>query len=755
MRGLVAHFPGRRSSWAVVGAWVVLVAVFAPFGTKIANITNDEYVLPGKSQTARLQQILRNRFPGGDQRPALIVYRHEGGLTPGDRKQIVDDAAAVARIEHVAEPIPPFTPSSPRGLVSQRMDVAFTIVPLEAGKILHVTPTIEALRKQVEGEGALETHVTGFPGIVSDYNSAIKEADFKLLGATVALVLVLLIAVYRSPLLALVPLIVVGVAYTIVTGIVYLLNRATGLAVDASSTALLAVLMFGAGTDYCLLLVSRYGARLRRQDSAEQALREAMPEAAPAMLASGITVIAALLTMLAGIFGVYRTLGPVNALGIAVVLLAGLTLLPALLRLLGRTAYWPNVGAVAVTGVREIEGAHGGWRAVGIRVRRRPVIALGISVAVLLAGASGLFLWKTEINPVKQFRTKTDAARGYDVLRSAFPAGTVNPTSALIERTDGPVRTLDVAGVRRRISAVAGVAAVFDTGRRSTDGRARLLNVVYTDDPSAPPALARTERVREAVASAGPGLHVLVGGGSGERLDVRNAQVRDTKVIIPLVLVVVLTTLIVLLRAVIAPLYLLATVILSFACTLGLTIAIFKFAFGQDGFNTALPLIVFIFLVALGSDYNIFLMSRVREEAARHGTREGTLNALAATGPVITSAGLILAGTFAVLTIIPSWDLSLIGFAVALGVLLDTFLVRSICVPALTWLFAERSWWPSTAEAGTRSTLVTSVMTTRELMGTREPGGADIEARGSAQPETKVESAPPPTPPPEAPRTTD
>ena len=241
--------------------------------------------------------------------------------------------------------------------------------------------------------------------------------------------------------------------------------------------------------------------------------------------------------------------------------------------------------------------------------------------------------------------------------------------------------------------------------------------MIYADDPFSPEALDRTEEVRDALADSVPGVHVLVGDGSAERLDARIAQSRDTKVIVPLVLLVVLATLILLLRALVAPLFLLATVVLSYAATLGLTVAIFHFVFGQEGFHSAMPLIIFIFLVALGSDYNIFLMSRVREEAARYGTREGTVNAVAATGPVITSAGLILAGTFAVLTIIPSWDLSLIGFAVALGVLLDTFLVRSICVPALTWLFGERSWWPSSAESGRKSTLVTSVFTTQELLG--------------------------------------
>jgi len=305
----------------------------------------------------------------------------------------------------------------------------------------------------------------------------------------------------------------------------------------------------------------------------------------------------------------------------------------------------------------------------------------------------------------------------------------VGPTSILVDRADGPVRPADIAAVTERATSVPGVAAVVERvpfatqgvtvspGTRSIDGRAALLDMIYTDDPLSPKALDRTAEIRDLLANSVPGVRVLVGEGSGERLDARIAQSRDTKVIVPLVLLVVLTTLILLLRALVAPLFLLATVVLSYAATLGLTVAIFTFVFGQDGFHSAMPLIIFIFLVALGSDYNIFLMSRVREEATRFGTREGTVNAVAATGPVITSAGLILAGTFAVLTIIPSWDLSLIGFAVALGVLLDTFLVRSICVPALTWLFGERSWWPSSADAGRKSTLVTGVYTTQELLG--------------------------------------
>ncbi|MEP6910447.1 MAG: MMPL family transporter [Actinomycetota bacterium] len=722
MKSVLTRSFGRRASWIVVGAWLVLVVVFGPFGAKVANVTNDEYVLPSGSPTAQIHRILTDRFPGGDQKPALVVYRHAGGLTSTDKQTIASDARALSSVEHVQQPIAPFTPRSPKGLVSSNGEVAFTIVPIEAGKVFHVLPTIDAIRAQVASEQPLETHVTGWPALVADYNSAIKEADFKLLGATIVLVLVLLIAVYRSPILALVPLITVGMAFSVANGIVYLLNRGTGLPVDSSSTSLMLVLMFGAGTDYCLLLVSRYGARLKQMADARDALRRALPEAIPPMVASGMTVIAALLCTLAGVFGVFRTLGPVNAIGIAIVLLASLTLLPAILSLLGRRAYWPVSASVAPTASRESAGDGGRWRSIGIRVRRRPMAYLAVAFVLLLACASGLGLWKTHLNPVEQFRAKTDSGEGFNTLKSAFPPGTVNPTSILVDNTGGPVTQEQLTAVAQRATAVSGVQRVADTGRRSTDGHAALLSMIYKDDPFGAPALDRTAKLRDELTATAPGLKVIVGQGSGERLDARNASIRDTKVIVPLVLLVVLTTLIVLLRALVAPLFLLATVVLSFAATLGLTIIIFKEIFGQTGFSSALPVIIFIFLVALGSDYNIFLMSRVREEATRYGTPEGTLNALSATGPVITSAGLILAGTFVVLTIIPSWDLTLVGFAVALGVLLDTFLVRSICVPALTWLVGEKSWWPSTADKGDRATVVTGVYTTEELLGLkREP----------------------------------
>lgn len=408
------------------------------------------------------------------------------------------------------------------------------------------------------------------------------------------------------------------------------------------------------------------------------------------MIASAATVILAMLALLSGVLGLNRTIGPVNAIGIAIVLLASLTLLPALLALAGERAFWPARDAG-----RERES--GLWQSVGERVRRRPAPWLAAAVLVLGAGAGGLAVYDLHADWFRQFKNETDGTRGYEALKSGFPAGALAPTTVLLERSGGRVRESDAELVRGRLQSSPGVAAVSGVQRRSEDGRAATLTLTLDDDPFGNPAIDRIEDLRTELGSPAPGLRVLLAEGTARQTDFRAAAVRDSKVVAPIVLAVVLLTLIVLLRALVAPLLLLATVILSYLATLGVSLLVFRYVFGQEVVDPEFALIVFIFLVALGSDYNIFLMSRLREEAEQHGTREGMLRALVATGPVITSAGLILAGTFVVLAVLPIWELIEIGFAVSLGVLVDTFLVRSIVVPALVWTVGERIWWPARA----------------------------------------------------------
>lgn len=683
---------GRRTKWAILAAWAALLAIFGPLGLKLPELTNDEIVLPSSSETAQAHRLIAARFPGGDQKQVLLVYRRPGGLTAADRGDIAADARRAAEVPLVAGALQPFaTP----GLVSPRGDVAVTVLSLSSKGIFRVRPTIEELRAFPEPGGGLERHVTGTPALLSDFNSAIKEADTTLLLATGLLVLLLLLAVYRSPLLALLPLVVVVVAYSVASGVIYLLAKA-GLPVDSTSTSLLLVLMFGAGTDYCLLLVARYRANLRAGKNVSDAVGRALPQAAPAMIASAVTVMAAMLAMLTGVLGLNRTLGPVNAIGIAIVLLASLTLLPAVLAVTGERAFWPGRPAAA-------EKVGGFWQQLGERVRRRPVPWLVAVVLLLGAGAGGISVYKLHSSWLQQFKNQTDGTLGYEVLASGFPPGALAPTTVLIERSDGPVSQADVTVVQERLRLDPGVASVSNVQSRSTDGRAATVTIAFADDPFANPAVQRIADLRASLEAQPPGLRVLLAEGTARQADYRLAAIRDTKVIAPIVLAVVLLTLIVFLRALVAPLVLLATVVLSYLATLGISLLVFRYVFGQDVVDPEVAPIIFIFLVALGADYNIFLMSRVREEAQQHGTSEGMLRALVATGPVITSAGLILAGTFSVLAVLPIWELLEIGFAVSLGVLIDTFVVRSILVPAIVWKLGERSWWPSTAKGGQRA----------------------------------------------------
>ena len=722
---------GRRSRWAVVVAWLALAVAAAPLAMKLNGEKVDQTIslLPEDSDSARVTDTLAERFAGGSGRATVLLYHRPGGLLLDDQRRIARDAEEAAEVPLAGPALPAFqigvigfpTPTAPE-LITPDGATAFTVVPFESGKAEQVAESIDELRALGGGGGGLRYHVTGSPALLNDVNTAVEAADVALVVATVALVLGLLLAIYRSPILAFVPLFVVIVSFLIASAIIYLLAR-EGMTVDSTSTSLLAVLIFGAGTDYCLLLVARYRDNLRQTRDAGQALRDAMPSAVPAIVASGVTVAAALLTLLASRLGTNQTLGPVTAIGVLVILVAAITLLPALLSLLGRRGFWPatkqaaydpaaaaraedETGPLAAGPADDVHPGMpakvGAWMRLGLRILRRPLPALVGGIALLSVGALGMLTYEPDVDPIKEFRTDPDSKRGYDLFRATFPAGAVGPTTVLVERADGRVADADVAAVTRRLRGFENVEAVVPAPEpRSRDGRIARLTLVFSDDPFAPPAVERIGAIRDAFEAGPPGLRVTFGDGAARFRDYKDAAARDLLVLVPLVLVLIFVVLIVLLRAIVAPLYLLATVVLSYLGTLGISLVLFDVVFGRETVDPLLPILTFIFLVALGVDYNIFLMSRIREETVLHGTREGVLRGLVATGPVITSAGLILAGTFTVLTTLPVWLLLEIGFAVALGVLIDTVLVRTIVVPAITLMLGDRVWWPSRLAAAT------------------------------------------------------
>jgi RND superfamily putative drug exporter len=638
---------------------------------------------------------------------------------------MIADGKAVQEVAGVRGVIAPLAPAQPPDLFSQDKTTGFVAIPINEPNSDKRTETIEEIREITgTGENGLEIRLTGGAALQSDLTTTLQSTDAALLVATALLVLILLIIIYRSPLIALLPLVVVGIGYTIAEGVVHLGANALDVTVDRTAITLLAILMFGAGTDYCLLLVARYSSELRANADKHTAIGNAVRRAGPAIAASGMVVAGALVTLLVADLQLNKVFGPVNAVGVVIGMIASLTLLPALLAVVGRRGFWPSSGHIALqtptervrlaSGLNALPSAllehskmtidshpavrqrDGLWRKVGLASLKRPVFTLVSAGLVLVICALGILNYEEDVNVVGQFRADAESTDGYELLRKSFPPGLLYPNTVLVRTTNGqPVDPSGYPELQEAIRGIDGVANVR-VNATSENKQAATFIVTFADDPFQPPALKRAEELRELVAErAPPDTEVLVGDGSALRVDYRDAAKSDTKKVVPLALFVITAMLCVLLRALVAPLYLLVATVLSFLATLGISLLVFEYVFDEPTVDPALPLLTFVFLVALGVDYNIFLMDRVREEAREHGTREGVLNALVATGPVITSAGIVLAGTFAVLMTLPLDILLELGFAVALGVLLDTFLVRTLIVPALVTLFGDFSWWPS------------------------------------------------------------
>ena len=689
-----ARLAGPRAKWLVIAAWLVAAVALGPLQPRLQEATvNDPVVfLPSDAESTRVVELLGERFESGRTAPALVVYRNAAGLTAEDEAAIAEDVEAFADVPGAQAVVSPLDEGAEEaGLRSPDGSVAVAVVPLDATTIERIEPAVGELR-EITGErggDGLESWVTGGAGVSVDAVEVFGSIDATLLLATTVLILVLLLLIYRSPAVALVPLVVVALAYVVAAGIVYALVSRAGLDVNGQATGILVILMFGAGTDYCLLIVSRFREELARVEDKHAAIEAALTHTSPAILSSGGTTSLALLTLLVADLGSIRSAGPVLALGIAVTMLAGLTLLPALLAALGRRSFWPAIPRVGA----EERRRPGIWRRIGDVVARRPGVALTVTVAALALASLGNLVSLPGLSLASGFRATPESVEGFRALEEALPAGAAATTDVLVE--SDPARVDEASGaVAAALAGVPGVEAVRP-GERSEDGRIARLSVTLASDPYGDEAVDAIPELREgAREAAGEGATALVGGATAEEADGRAAASRDASLVVPLTLLVVLLILVALLRALVAPLYLVASVVLSFAATLGLTYALLEFVFDAPGTDASLPIFVFVFVVALGVDYNIFLVARIREETRRHGAREGVLRGLERTGGVITSAGLILAGTFAVLMTLPLEQLFQLGFAVAIGILVDTFVVRTLVVPAIALLLGRWSWWP-------------------------------------------------------------
>jgi RND superfamily putative drug exporter len=728
LHALASFVAGRRGKWVVLAIWFVAFVALLPLGGKLADETQDDTqsFLPESAESTEVVTVLDEEFDSGETTQGLIVYQRDGGLTAADQEKIADDAAELDDLSEDELPLitPPVTPFPEEGAaaatadqaavgeagegqtasadapaaVSPEGDLAFTVLTVPTN-FEEAADWGENVR-DVTGDEAdgMEIYVTGDLGFSADAEEIFGELDLKLLAATAALVLFLLGAIYRAVLVAITPLIVVFFAYTVATAFVYFYAE-SGATVSSNGTSILIVLMFGITTDYCLLLVSRYREELHRISDKHDAMARAVSRTGPTILASGLTVSLAMLTLTLADARLTSTLGPVAAIGVAVGMLAGLTLLPALLAIFGRRGFWPRSATVECNPDTPSVTRQGVWRRIGDRVLKTPGTALAITVIAFVAGSLGLLAYKVDYSTTNFFKKSVESVEGFELMEEAFPAGTLAPTTILVERDDGEVTEEDLALAAERVEPIEKVASATPTGNVSTDETKATVEVILEGDPFTPEAFDAVPVMRSELDDLGPGLTALVGGGSAIQYDFDQAIESDLKLIAPIALLVIAIILAILLRALVAPLVLIASVILSFLCTLGLSVLFIRYVVGDPGLDASIPTFAFIFLVALGIDYTIFLMARVREEARHHGTREGMLRALAATGPVITSAGIILAGTFSVLMTLPVTFTFDLGFMVALGILLDTFIVRTIMVPAAVELLGDRVWWPSTAES--------------------------------------------------------
>ncbi len=830
MRGSFFTFAaGRRSKWIVFAIWFLAIFIAAgpaELPTKFEDAESNEATsyLPGDAESTHALDATEE-LQKGELAPAVIVYRRDSGLTAADRQTITEDISAMTEKpfpgvipdgvtaaagggkaqtldkapSEAPKGLPPGCGTSTSTVEGQPADYAPFVGPTcspdgkEAivnayikaeGEGERIVDPVKYWRDQITDEpGGLEAKITGGAGFSADAIEVFEGINGTLLLAAVSLVIFLLIIIYRSPMFWLVPLIAVMFAETLSRSLGYGLSE-LGVTINGQSSSIMSVLVLGAGTDYALLLVARYREELHHTVDKHEAMRTALASAGPAIFASALTVIAALLCLVLAKVNGTAGLGPIAAMGIACAALSMLTLLPALLTIFGRRAFWPFVphtpetaptadavsdrarssivegsaigaimrvvlasllvlillplslltsifyrlsrartapsgdphrdgieawkdGTPSVVGLLDpaiftpyearrtrlehaADATHGFWARLGNRIAISPRRVMTGTLAVLLVFCAGFAFFSTELTSEDTYREEVESVEGQDLLNKSFPAGTTALTDVIVPEGG------DVGSVS---SAVAGVEGVETVSQPVAEGQpGTLVQATLEPNPYSTDAFDLVEPIREAAHDVDP--EVLVGGPTAVEFDVRDAAAWDSIVIPPIILLVVFLILIGLLRAVVAPLVLIGTVIVSFLAALGVGYFVFDVIFGFPGSDPSLPLFAFVFLVALGVDYNIFLIARAREETIKHGSKAGILRALAVTGAVITSAGIVLAGTFSVLAVLPLTFLTELGFVVAFGVLLDTFLVRSILVPAVALDLGDKFWAPSALSKG-------------------------------------------------------
>ena len=676
--GLATTVTERRSWLAGVAVVLLGISIMGLVGGN-ASAGEAPQSLPPRSDSAKVGELVR-QFPGGDTTSLIVVVNRADGaaLDPDGAAaaQAAEDRMLHAAGQEGSSAVPPT-------VVSTDGKAASGVVPVSADLSgLDLNDEIATLRKAADAglPADLRAHVTGGPAFGADIANAFADANVTLLAVTASVVALLLIATYRSPVLWLIPLLTIGFADRVAAAVGTAVAALTGLSFDGATSGITSVLVFGAGTNYALLLISRDRQELSRQPEYRLALHRAVRAAGPTIVASNATVVLALLTLLFASTPSTRSLGALAACGLIVAAVSVLTVLPPLLALFGRRLFWPFVP-------RPGDGARidaGPWHRIAAWVARRPAGVAVVAIAALAALSTGLLGTHVGLSQTEQFRVRADSVVGYAIVAEHFPAGLANPTVVVAPTTS-------ILGVQRAIRATPGVVTASESGQSQTGWTK--WSVVIDAPPSSDRAFADIAALRNSTRAVDRAA--LVGGPDAQGLDVRDAAAHDRMLLIPAILGVILAVLFVLLRSALAPPILLAATILGAMAALGVGGWSSIHIVGFPALDNSTPLFAFLFLAALGVDYTIFLVTRAREETAYRGTAGGMVRAVSATGGVITSAGTVLAAVFCVLGVLPLIVMTQLGIIVSLGILLDTFVVRTLVIPALFALIGDRIWWPT------------------------------------------------------------
>ncbi|MFI1128134.1 MMPL family transporter [Streptomyces althioticus] len=673
MRAVGTGTGGRRAvSWAVAGLWVVALVLLLPLAGKFADVQQNRAVdyLPDGADSTQVARV-QDELPGGESTDLVVVYHRDGGLTAADRKTAAAQIAGVERKFELSD--------VPRGVASaDGSTLMYPVSSTEPGQDEEAQLAfVDGVRETVGGTGGLSAEVGGPGAVGADMDEVFETIDGTLLTATLGVVTVLLVLIYRSPFLWLVPLAVAGAATVLAMAAAYGTHELFGITITGQSGGIMTVLVLGAGTDYALLLVSRYREELRRHERPYDAMRAALRGCGPAVLASSGTVAAGLLCLLAADLNSSSGMGPVGMVGVLAALVAMTTLLPAVLVLLGRRVFWPLIPAYGSTP----KARRSLFAAMGTSATRRPAAVLTGGAVLLGALALGTLNLGGDLRQEDAFTERPDSVSAMRTLAEEYPGRGAQPITVIAPAGDAD----------EVVERVRGTEGVAEAAPGRADGTWAEITVFAT----APPESAGETRTIEALRDTLDGTGAHVGGPSAEHLDLARSEARDRAVIVPLVLAAVFLILVVLLRSLVAPLLLLGAVVAVWGAALGIGGLVFGPLLGFAGTDPGIGLLSFVFLVALGVDYGIFLMHRMREESLNGAEPQAAaLTALRTTGGVIASAGVVLAATFAVLTTLPLVAMVELGLVIAVGVLLDTFLVRTYLVTTASVLLGRRMWWP-------------------------------------------------------------